>query len=91
MYEWSGRPRQVGQWEENFNPTRWWSKWEVFHVIYICVVWRCGSFSATNRGITCNKLLQILADRSKSEFLQLELAAVIDAGEPFVKATYKLE
>ena len=40
---------------------------------------------------TCNKLLQILDNRSKSEFLQNELAVVIDTGEPFVKATYKLE
>lgn len=35
--------------------------------------------------------LQLFSDRQKSEFLQLELAMVIDAGEPFVKATYSLE
>ena len=40
---------------------------------------------------TCNKLLQLLSDKSKSEFLQVEFAVVIDAGKPFVKATYKLE
>ena len=37
------------------------------------------------------KLLQLLSDKNKSEFLQAELEVVIDAGEPFVKATYKLE
>ena len=40
---------------------------------------------------TCSKLLQLLSDKRKTEYLQLELAAVIDAGEPFVKATYQLE
>ena len=40
---------------------------------------------------TCRKLLAILVDTQKSSKLQLELAAVIDAGEAFVKATYKLE
>ena len=39
----------------------------------------------------CNKLLQLLSDKNKSEFLQVELEVVIDVGEPFVKATYKLE
>jgi len=33
----------------------------------------------------------VLDDRSKSEFLQIELAVIINAGELFVKATYKLE
>ena len=40
---------------------------------------------------TRRKLLAILQDTQKSFKLQLELAAVIDAGEPFVKATYNLE
>ena len=33
----------------------------------------------------------VFSDRQKYEYLQLELAVVIDAGEPFVKATYNLE
>ena len=40
---------------------------------------------------TRRKLLSILQDSQKNSKLQLELAAVIDVGEPFVKATYKLE
>ena len=40
---------------------------------------------------TTAKLLQLFSDQKKSEFLQLELAVVINAGEPFVKATYSLE
>ena len=37
------------------------------------------------------KLLEILNDAQKLAFLQIELAAVIDLGETFVKATYRLE
>ena len=40
---------------------------------------------------THRKLLAILNDTQKSFMLQLELAAVLDAGELFVKATIKLE
>ena len=40
---------------------------------------------------TRRKLVQILEDPVKKSRLQVELAAVIDAGEPFVKATYVLE
>ena len=40
---------------------------------------------------TTAKLLQLFSDRKKSEFLQLKLAVVIDASEPFVKATYSVE
>ena len=37
------------------------------------------------------KLLTVLQDPTNSKLLQLELAATVDAGEPFVKATYRLE
>ena len=40
---------------------------------------------------TCNKLLQHLDDPTKKAYLQLELAVIMDAGLPFVQATYKLE
>lgn len=40
--------------------------------------------SATTR----RKPLQILEDPVKSSRLQVELSAVTDVGEPFVKATY---
>ena len=40
---------------------------------------------------TCRKLLTIVRDPQTCCKLQLELAAVIDCGQPFVKATYKLE
>lgn len=37
------------------------------------------------------KLLAVLEDPQQNRLLQLELAATVDAGEPFVKATYRLE
>lgn len=40
---------------------------------------------------TRRKLLQILEDPVKMSRLQVKLAAVIDAGKQFVKATYRLE
>ena len=37
------------------------------------------------------KLLNVLQDSTNCKLLQLELAATVDAGEQFVKATYRLE
>lgn len=42
-------------------------------------------------GSTISKLTAILSDQSKNVHLQIELAAVVDAGKNFVKATYNLE
>ena len=39
---------------------------------------------------TFSKLIGILSDQSKNVYLQIELAAVVDAGKNFVKATYNL-
>lgn len=40
---------------------------------------------------TTSKLIGILSNQGKSVYLQIELAAVVDAGRNFVKSTYKLE
>ncbi len=40
---------------------------------------------------TSTKLLQVLNDPAKSRKLKIEIATTVDAMEPFVKATYKLE
>jgi len=37
------------------------------------------------------RLLLFFEDTQKLHYLKIELAAVVDWGEPFVKATYKLE
>jgi len=39
----------------------------------------------------CPKLLKILKDQSSLCQLKIELAAVVDIGEQFVKVTYNLE
>ena len=89
-FEWKCK---TGRAMASYSETRWWSRWEVFHQI----VQQFGDvhpflqeqteLSTTTR----RKLLQILEDPVKSSQLQIELAAVIAAGEPFVKATYLLE
>ena len=74
-------------------PTRWWSQWEVMQQLMV-------SFgdvepflnSARSDDIapaTVAKLLSIIA--AKKNILQIELAAVVDAGKCLVQATYKLE
>ena len=42
-------------------------------------------------GNTRSKLLEYFATPQMRHSLKVELAAVIDAGKPFVQATYKLE
>ena len=45
----------------------------------------------THLQLEANFLTYILDDSQKKVKLQLELAAVVDAGAPFVRATYRLE
>ena len=72
--------------------TRWWSKWEVCHQVFLLFGDVVPFLKETNASpAPCSKLLQLFSDKRKTEYLQLEIAAVIDAGEPFVKATYQLE
>lgn len=76
----------------SFSSTRWWSWWEVLQVLQ-----QFGDvepFLQTNVDIsaaTRSKLLEIISDPVKCSLLKIELAVVIDLGEHFVKATYKLE
>ena len=77
----------------SFSDTRWWSRWEVCHQ----VLWQFGDvlpFLQSNTDFfpaTTAKLMQLLSDTQKYSYLQLELAAVVDYGERFVKATHDLE
>ena len=48
---------------------------------------RIQGFSNSTRA----KLLKILTNTQQCVLLRIELAAVIDAGKPFVSGTYKLE
>lgn len=84
---------RTGQAMRSYSQTRWWSRWEVYQQLmnlFADVL----PFLEENPDLapaTRRKLLAILLDTQKSSKLQLKLAAAIDAGEPFVKATYKLE
>lgn len=89
-FEWKDK---TGRSMASYSETRWWSRWEVFNQ----VVQQFGDVEpflheqTDLSPATRSKLLRILADPLKKLRLQVELAAVIDAGEPFVKATYDLE
>ncbi len=84
---------QTGLSVPTYSPTRWWSKFEVMKDVLV----KFGDVEEFVRGndefspATKSKLLAIVCDSSKKGQLLLELAAVVDAGEGMVKATYSLE
>ena len=84
---------QTGRAMATYSQTRWWSKWEVMQQLLV----QFGDikpFLVKNSDIgpsTRPKLLFFFDDSQKLNHLKIELAAVVDWGEPFVKATYKLE
>ena len=83
---------QTGRSVTGYSPTRWWSRWEVMKQLLELF----GDFDAfltmhDQAPATRHKLLQFLQDPQKKAFLEVELAIIVDAGIPFVQATYKLE
>ena len=77
----------------SYSPTRWWSRWEVYKQMMV-QFGDLEDFLKSNSDVsptTRTKLLSFFSDHSRKANLQIELAAIIDYGEPFVKATYKLE
>ena len=75
----------------SYSVTRWWSKWEVMKFLH-------DSFGDVESFLEIEdlppskvKLQEILHDPPSKRKLMIELAMTIDAGEPFVKATYCLE
>ena len=84
---------RTGKAMTSYSPTRWWSKWEVMSQV-MAFFGDVAPFLQANPEMspaTNQKLLQILQNLTTKAFLQVELAAVVDAGEAFVKATYNLE
>lgn len=74
-----------------YSATRWWSKWEVMRHLHDAFG-DVSSFVASDElPPSKSKLQDILDDPPKNRKLPMELAITIDAGEPFVKATYRLE
>ena len=84
---------QTGRSMASYSATRWWSRWEVYQQLLV----QFGvieSFLQRNEDIapaTRAKLLPYFSNQQMKATLQLELAATVDYGEPFVKATYNLE
>ena len=78
---------------DSYCPTRWWSKWEVMHQLVKAFgdiepfLRSADDFSGNTRA----KLLEYFDSPIKIQCLKVELAAIVDAGKPFVEATYKLE
>ena len=76
-----------------YSKTRWWSRWEVYHQVLVQFgdvtpfLEKHDEIAPTTR----MKLLKLSHDGKKKAFLQMELASVVDAREPFVKSTYILE
>ena len=74
------------------SKTRWWSRWEILHQLLV-------QFGDVQLFLQNNdvgpgirpKLLEILTDTQKQSQLRIELAAVVDLGQHFVKVTYQLE
>ena len=76
-----------------YSSTRWWSRWEVMNQLLELFgdlhpfLNSTDEFSSSTR----TKLLGILTNPQTCIILKVELAAVIDAGKPFVQGTYNLE
>lgn len=78
---------------KTYSETRWWSRWEVLQQACICFG-DIRPFLDSNNDIcpkTMDKLRAIFDDEARLRDLKLELAAVVDIGVHFVKATYVLE
>ena len=78
---------------KSLSATQWWSRWEVMDQ----VLTQFGDVETSLRkedlgsSDTTAKLLGILTYQTKRVLLEVELAAVVDYGRPFVTTTYKLE
>ncbi|KAK3744779.1 hypothetical protein QZH41_004216 [Actinostola sp. cb2023] len=87
---WEGR---TGRAMPTFSATRWWSKFEVMKQVleYFGDV---EPFLRDNDHLapaTRRQILDIFDDPHDANYLELELAALVDGGAPFVSATYYLE
>ena len=84
---------QTGRAMASLSKTRWWSRWEIYNQILL-------QFDDIEPFLTRNqdlgpslrpKLLQMITDMNTLPYLKMEIAAVVDVDEHFVKATYNLE
>ena len=83
---------QTGRAMLTFCKTRWWSRWEVMQQLFV----QFGDVEPFLRrtdisNVTSSHLLDMITNPQTLMLLKIELAAVIDIGSYFVKATYNLE
>lgn len=83
---------RTGQSYQGYSATRWWSKYEVMKQL-MDLFGDVKPFleEVTVSPATVEKLLSVFRNPREKKLLQVELAVTIDAGMPFVKATYNLE
>ena len=83
---------QTGRAIVSYSATRWWSKWEVYNQMLLQFADIQSFLEKNDIGkATRKKLISLLQDSQKLVVLKIELATIVDWGEPFVKATYNLE
>ena len=81
--------------KKSYSPTRWWSWWEVAQQVMlqfaeILPFVQDRLQTAANKA-TLRHVEEMFEDGQMKLSLQLELAAVVDAGKPLVESTYILE
>ena len=81
--------------KKSYSPTRWWSWWEVAQQVMlqfaeILPFVQDRLQTAANKA-TLRHVKEMFEDGQMKLSLQLELAAVVDAGKPLVESTYILE
>ena len=81
--------------KKSYSPTRWWSWWEVAQQVMlqfaeILPFVQDRLQTAANKA-TLRNVEEMFEDGQMKLSLQLELAAVVDAGKPLVESTYILE
>ena len=83
---------QTGLSPPSYSSTRWWSRFEVIYHLF-CAFGDLSPFLDNEEvaGANSSKLREIVNDPAKNRKLKMEMAATVDAMEPFVKATYFLE
>ena len=84
---------RTGQSMTSYSKTRWWSKWDVIKQVLLSFG-DVEPFLREHDGIgpaLRPKLLALFDTPHTKSKLQIEMAATIDWGEPFVKACYVLE
>ena len=75
----------------SYSDTHWWSKWEVMNHLLKSFGSVSSFLDKTDFPSSKLKLQEIISDLPKNRKLHMELAIIVDAMEPFVKATYNLE